>query len=442
MDAKAKHRAVQKHRELTREHDSMTSGGTDFGRSASQIPWNPRYDSDEMAALPATRKETVEYHRWTAESWAGRLRPEQYLEREDYLHQGRLAAPDKHTTWVLTNRNREPDHRPMFSFAETYEKKAWVAYKGTVSTILADAITSMFNQPQFSERQYPERLMRELHKILREKNDLKETDESPEKYKGKGGTENDFAFSVIWSDIDQDYHEDLGWTPLPSWYHSLDATASDEHERANVMLGGPPVQELTRFRINEVMCSEKALQEHRNTLAARSKADDAAQVTFVPTIDQMEWHWRREDYVTRQLLNPHHGEGDCGSLISGVLDEDTGVALSWARFYTKTEGDDTLNILRVQYNELESDEARRQDIVHGIAKCLLRVQVKASQQSVNAVQVWNADPMVEDAIKLLDPKAQRRVREKEHVACLRWDGSRLGFGRKCEWCWREYISWR
>lgn len=431
MDRAAMNDFLREHHDHPmRDKKKLNVAKTDFEGPAAQVPCHPRYDSENMAVRIATYEEAVKCHEFTSEDWAGRLTQDQYMEREHYLQQGPMASPERHDTWILTWRDRQPNKRPIFGSCETFEKPAWIAWNDKITKVTAYATTAVFSQKQYTGRRYSNRLAGDIYESLK-----------AEKHRQEKDKERDIAFNVIWSSISGDFYQTLDWTPLPSWHHNLTAVSPADYERSIKELGGTPVTDLNRYRVQTLMCSDAAMREHADVLLARSRTENTPQITFVPTIDQMDWHWRREDYATRQLSDEKHGVEDPSLLTAGVYDEESCTVMAWTHYYTATEQEDSLNILRIQYNELEINPQRRPMVVKGITKCLLRAQLEAAKQKIGTVQVWNSDPMVEEAIRLLDPNAKRQTHEKRQVACLKWDGRRLGYGDKVTWCWREFINW-
>ncbi|KAI5300968.1 hypothetical protein KEM55_003596 [Ascosphaera atra] len=384
----------------------------------------PPADSPNLVLVSGTDHEKVKCRETNGVEWAGRLTMEQYKEREAVV-EARTLVHTGCTAWILTDKNLPPDERPIYASCETTARPAWVAHKGVVEETRSHAVGTVFCPAKYRGKGYASRMLTELGKIL-------------ETYQNEHTVYKHGVFSTLWSDIGKKFYTKLGWEPYPSAHYALDPLGADEyvqllHGTTGFDVGA--ITDLTREDVKETMCSPDALEKTRNTLLEASKASDNAQVALKPTYEQLAYSWTREEYTCEQLVT---GKATAFPSAKGAAVKDANVYMAWALAYYAKQEEDTLYILHIQHDQNPKDE---QATVKALAACLIRAQAEAKEWNMHAVKVWNASPLTEKAVKLIDPNRQIVHRENDHVSSLRWYGKDLGLGEKPDWWWIERYAW-
>ncbi|EGE05767.1 hypothetical protein TEQG_04775 [Trichophyton equinum CBS 127.97] len=168
-------------------------------------------DSPDIALVVATPAERIESIRANGLSWKGPLTMEQYIAREDFLIQQDMVKDGWMTCWVLVDRRLRPDKRPILSSCESIAKRAFLAYKGNIETVITHGIGSVFCPPEHRGRGYAKRMIIELSKIL----------DTWQQERGAGQGHPQCLFSVLYSDIGKSFYAAHGWHPYASSHFTL-----------------------------------------------------------------------------------------------------------------------------------------------------------------------------------------------------------------------------
>ncbi|EFE42598.1 conserved hypothetical protein [Trichophyton verrucosum HKI 0517] len=400
-------------------------------------------DSPDIALVVATPAERIESIRANGLSWKGPLTMEQYIAREDFLIQQDMVKDGWMTCWVLVDRRLRPDERPILSSCESIAKRAFLAYKGNIETVITHGIGSVFCPPEHRGRGYAKRMIIELSKIL----------DTWQQERGAGQGHPQCLFSVLYSDIGKSFYAAHGWHPYASSHFTLapeavgtaavngsangNGNSSGNNGSVRITKGVDMsiVKDMSREDVLRYMCSEPVMEQHKQKLKDASKVSSKAIAAFPPDFAHMSWHWARDEFYS-QILRPEKGE----THVKGAAVPSRKVFMTWNRKYGATPKDCTLYILRTQHEE-PSSPAERQGVVEALAAILRRARVEAHEWNVDHVQIWNPSALVKEAIQIADPDAAEVHREKDSIPCLKWDGDKFGYGENVDWMWNERYGW-
>lgn len=395
----------------------------------------PDADAPEVVLAHPSEQERTTYRLSTAAEWAGRLNVEQYLERERTV-ENRPLGKDFLTGWILTNKHLPPNKRPIYATCETFTLPAWVAYKGTCKDVVAYGVGSVYCDKKYRGKGYATKMISELNKAL--------------KLEQKGSLlKEPCAFSILWSDIGKQFYNRLGWAPYTSSHYALNPISPDDYVQLLHGVTGydvAAVEELTRSDIEKKVCSETALAKTKQLLVNASKRVSNAQVSIQPAYSVFDYHFVREEFTSGHLITEQqkpagaHFSFPTARGASVKVSDTITVSVVWSLTLYADPKEDTLYILHIQHDQPSTPEEEA-GVVKGIAACLIRAQMEAKQWNTHAVKLWNATPIVEKAIAMIDPTSQIVHREKDHIASLQWYGQEGMSEEKPEWWMAERFSW-
>ncbi|KAK2751469.1 hypothetical protein FQN55_000744 [Onygenales sp. PD_40] len=382
----------------------------------------PLGDSPELVLVVPTPAERIQCLKSNGLEWRGPLSSEQYIQRENHLIAQDMTKDGRVTCWVLVDRNLPPDNRPILSSCESFSKHALVAHGGTVEDTLAHGVGSVFCRPEFRRRGYAGRMITELAKKL-------DTWQQENSIRKKG------VFSVLYSDIGKNFYAERGWKAFPSSHFTLAPVSKETFNQgiSGVDLG--LVKDMEADDVKKLMCSDAAMNRYREILRTASEGSNKAKVGFLPDYATFSWHWAREQFYSNILL-PQKGEPK----IKGACVEDRKVFVCWNRNFGSTQKDGVLYILRTQYEEPTSP-AEEKSVVEALAAILYRAQLEAHEWGRDHVELWNPPPVIQKAVKMLNPVAEVEHREKNSICSLKWNGKELGLGDGADWYWNEKFAW-
>lgn len=192
----------------------------------------------------------------------------------------------------------------------------------------------------------------------------------------------------------------------------------------------------------------------RKTMSSASGRDKTL-VAIVPTLEQVDWHHTREDFVAQEL----HGKTPDikGAMIS--TEKGKSIWCYWTRMFYNEDPQqskgNTLHILRIVIEQKdvflsEKSGAAQEGIefVPAIAALFLAAMEQAREWHMENVEVWNPTTATIRAAQLVWPEANVVHRDKESVASLKWHGEAPA-GLKCgkkvgdvvEWVGNEKYGW-
>jgi hypothetical protein len=240
-------------------------------------------------------------------------------------------------------------------------------------------------------------------------------------------------FTILFSDIGKKFYAQFGWRPYSSSHMMLPARAKEE--LSNGVVGKSVTRDLYAEDVDKNMCNDTIIANLREEMRVASKKSQNAQVAILPDFDHFVWHWAREEFFSQQLFS-HLAP----PTIKGAGNDDARVYCAWNRNFGEKAEDSVLYILRWVYDEPTSPE-QEQKLVHAMADILRRAQHEAKEWGLSTVEFWNPEPLLQKAVKVLDPDAQVVHREKSSISSLRWTGDEHGLGQDVEWVLNEKYTW-
>ncbi|KAI5290431.1 hypothetical protein KEM54_001550 [Ascosphaera aggregata] len=395
----------------------------------------PDADSREVVLVHPTEEEKLAYRRLTAPEWAGRLSVEQYLERERTV-ENRPLGKNALISWILTNKNFPPNKRPIYATCETFTLPGWVAYKGKIKDVVSYGIGSVYCDQKYRGKRYATKMILEVGKALQ--------------LEQKGTLiKEPCNFSILWSDIGKQFYHRLGWAPYTSSHYALNPISPEDYVQLLHGVTGYDVaalRELTRSDIEKTVCGDSALAKAKQLLIDASNKSSRAQVAIQPVYSVFDYHFVREEFTSSHLITEHQKPSGAATSFpdargaSVTVSDHITVFVVWSLTLYSDPKEHTLYILHIQYDQ-PSTESEEADIAKGVAACLIRAQMEAQRWRAHAVKLWNATPIVEKAISMIDPTSEIVHREKDHIASLRWHGGEGLTKEEPEWWFIERYSW-
>jgi GNAT superfamily N-acetyltransferase len=385
----------------------------------------PSGASEELVLVQATELERTQCWHLNAHAWRGPLSPTQYLQREVYLERQPLVSDGKITFWLLTlkdfHQTDKSSARPILASCETLLKDAYIAQDGHLTQVLAHAVGSVFCRPEYRGKGYASRMMSELATRLGKLAWQQPKDAS------RG------HFSVLYSDIGQQFYAKNGWKPMSSTHITLRPIDQAAYDHACQRLDLPPVEDLRSMDLGAIC--QTAISQIESELITKSSMDATKRsyVAVRPDYKHMDWHFAREDFFASALYSSYPE-------VKGTIDRKTGCALIWSRVFQESPEQSGLAMLKTiipaHYDTATENTA---DLEKSIAALLLRAQLEATASNMRAgVEVWNPEKVILRAAKVLANEEDVEVvtRKDEHICSLRWEGE-----GHVEWLANEKYAW-
>jgi hypothetical protein len=333
-------------------------------------------------------------------SWAPPMTIEQYVGRETALSEAALSANGGTKYFILHPKN-EPD--TIVSACEVTTKRALVADRsnGTTQEVAAYSIASVFTNPLFREHGMASHMLRKVQGVV---------DATTE-------------FGALYSDIGRVYYTRLGWKDFrsPQVLLALDDALPVTYPDGVALLIAAEVAPLCERDVEEVKGRFQRLAE---------SGGDNRYVTFLPTAEQLAWHFTRDSYVCKTLLGRE-------VVHRGAKTEDGAAWIYWDHDLREKK----LKVLRIVTRGEDGVEKQRGDV----KKLLLAALAEAREWGLPKVLVWNPTTEVADVTtgiwRDLGPQVQVTFEEREDgsIPSLRWKGGKGLQG--VVWESNEYYAW-
>ncbi|KAL4900645.1 hypothetical protein BDW74DRAFT_188086 [Aspergillus multicolor] len=356
----------------------------------------------------------------TSTIWTDALTVPQYMEEYAYMLTVPLAREGGITQWILVDSEAADDpnesaggqgrRRTVLASCETFRKRALVSntVNDSVEECIVHGIASVFCAPELRRQGYASRLLKELGRIL------PSWQTSPKSR---------CAGSVLYSDINPEFYERLGWVPSPS--------LQLEFQPQDVICEARPLyaEDL------EALCrrDEDIL---RASLRGPSSTVNGTKVKFaiIPDHAHIRWHHSKEEFGANSLFAGSR-KPDVKGAIAGS--EENRVWVIWAhRFYrhpgSSESSANTLYILRLVVESSAPDARDVKAVLHA-------AQSEALQWGLGKVKLWSPTRELEETIEAAGVKFEKVTREKDSIPCLNWFGE--GTTRQVEWLLNEKYAW-
>ncbi|KAK4154700.1 hypothetical protein C8A00DRAFT_42576 [Chaetomidium leptoderma] len=374
------------------------------------IPFN------DVVFAEATPQQRVLCWELNGASWAPPMTLEQYVGRETTLSQTALSANGGTKYWIL---HPKDDPTTIVSACEVTSKRALISEPTTgTREVAAYSIASVFTNPRFRERGMAGHLLRQVQAHV--------DDDA-----AGAATE----CGALYSDIGRAYYTRLGWKDFRSPQVLFTLAAADD----DLAITPPsrddddddvPVALLTAEQVAP-LC-EKDVAAVREAFG-RHHAQDAGnktRVAFLPTAEQLAWHFARDSYVCQTMLGRE-------VVHRGAATADGAAWIYWDHDLREKK----LKVLRIVTRGGDGVEKRRGDV----GKLLRAALGEAKEWGLPKVLVWS--PAVEvtaaatELWRELGPKVQVAFEEREDgsIPSLRWRG-----GKALDdvvWECNEYYAW-
>jgi hypothetical protein len=332
-------------------------------------------------------------------SWAPPMTIEQYVGRETTLSETSLSANGGTKYFIL---HPKTDPHSIVSACEVTTKRALVAGPAgaPVREVAAYSIASVFTNPRFRERGMAGHLLRKVQETV---------DATTE-------------CGALYSDIGRVYYTRLGWQDFRSPQVLLSFA---DALRPAVPSGAV----LLRDGDVPALC-ERDVDALRRRFAEPAPSGETTRFTFLPTPEQLAWHFARDRYVCQTLMGRE-------VVYRGARTEDGASWILWDHDLREKK----LKVLRIVADDTKGEEKRKGDV-----ELLVRAALaEAADWGLHKVLVW--EPSVDlagVATKLwreLGPALQVTFDEREDgsIPSLRWKGGKSLDG--VAWEDDEYYAW-
>ncbi|TLS26415.1 hypothetical protein PpBr36_04843 [Pyricularia pennisetigena] len=408
----------------------------------------PPASSPSLIVTKATPDELRRIWISTYNNWGRALSVADYVERERYITTIPGSSEGRMTSWVLVEADKSPEERQVLSSCDTWRKPAVAVLPGGkhIEDGIAHVIGGVFTAPEFRGKGYASRMMTEVGKILK----TYQADQVSHSHGGKtlrqtsgrgaseinGHGKSPVLFSALYSDIGKGFYAKHGWRPYPSTHISWTPT----HIKAAPSTNGDvsresrhQVRALEETELPELCAIDERLIRAR--LPAEAARTGRPAVAIIPCLDNVQWHLRREAYVTSHM----YADGRVPSIRGAVWGPPGGRLWAyWMRGYYGAVEHNTLNVLRVVVEN--PDEARVEDLIEGFRGIVELARAEAGRWDMGDVQFWNPEGLVKELVQRCGVDYRVVHREEESIASLMWYGEG-GEDREVEWIVNEKIAW-
>ena len=235
----------------------------------------PGSEATNLCLVRPTQEELSRIYRVTFTEWGDALTLAEFLEESEFLTQVPLAKEGRMASWILTENDKPENERRCFCSCETFSKRTFVVDKdGNLSENIVHGIASVFVNPQYRNKGFGRRLMRELAQLLPKRRMIQLHS----------------IGSVLYSDIGTLYYTKLGW-PAPSVNFHLEFDATTKHLESDAR----SIQEIALPKL----CQEDEIMIQKSMVAQpRGKT----YFMIVPDSDHMLWHISKESFACEKIF--------------------------------------------------------------------------------------------------------------------------------------------
>ena len=370
-------------------------------------------DNSLSLAIPSTDELELIY-RLTFEEWGDSLTLPEYLEESGYLTSVPLAENFGMVSWILTDKDKPLNLRPILASCETFRKRAFVTdHNGQVSESIIYGIASVFVNPSHRYMGYGTRLMDELSVVL------SEWHMGPLRSVG----------SILYSDIGKDYYTKRGWSAYP---------VNDHIEFEPIRCSIPSDVHLLVDEDVSQLCKDDEAIARKSLINSPS---GKTRMMIIPDADHMQWHISKEEFACQKIFG--HVPQAKGALAGN--EHGSRVWAIWAhRYYGHPDScpeDNTLYILRfvIESQDMSQSQLKVQaDYVRGV---LQAAQAEAAEWGLRSVKLWHPTPLALDLLERSGLKYRQVEREDDSIASLKWFESDSSSDDDLEWVASEKYAW-
>lgn len=363
------------------------------------------FDPETLILREASEAEKIKSWENNSEAWKGKLTVKQYIEQQTINGRQALTRDGRIRYWILT------DGSEIFTSAETLQKPA-VAYDGQNKTrVRTYGIAGVYTPPRFRRHGCASSLMRKLVQWLDSDDVICD-------------------FTVLWSAVGvscestaivcfysyyKKFYERFGWMVFDTKEVLIPSAPSDTGNATT----------LFREQIEDI-----CRRDTETVLSQYPTSGSKIYVACLPTYEQAEWHFASEDYIASQL-------GKTSTLntltqVKGIMSQEQDTWCYWLHDFNA----DKLIILRL----FIGDEDKT---IPSLMQILQKARGEAFRSGLTNVSIWDPDPRIFEAIKLLDVQSTVLEEIENNIPCLRWKGGKFGdkIADRVTWQHREMYPW-
>ena len=371
-------------------------------------------DSNLSLAIPSTDELEVN-SRLTFIEWGDALTLPEYLEESKILTKVPLAENYGMVSWILTDKDKPLNQRPILASCETFRKRAFVTNQnGQVSESIIYGIASVFVNSSHRYMGYGTRLMHELGSVL------SEWHMGPLRSVG----------SILYSDIGKDYYTKRGWSASPVNNHvELDPIS------CNVP---PHVHLLAKEDVSQLCKDDEAIA--RKSLVNSSSRK--TRMMIVPDADHMQWHISKEEFACQKLFGKvPRAKG----ALAGDYKHSSRIWAVWVhRYYghpSSCPENNTLYILRFVIENQDPSQSQIKMQAECVREVLQTAQAEAAEWGLQSVKLWNPTALALDLLERSGLEYRQVEREDDSIASLKWFENDSSADAELEWVACEKYAW-
>ena len=337
-------------------------------------------------------------------SWAPPMTIAQYTQRETTLSETALSANGGTRYCVLHPRG---DPETIVSACEVTRKKGVVADAEGVREVEGYAIASVFTNPDYRGQGLAGYLLKKVQEMV---------DATAE-------------FGALYSDIGREYYTRLGWKDFRSAQALLTTVETKGGEEELVLPGVEGAVELIGEDEAAALC-EKDVAAVKARLGRERDGAATTRIAFLPTPEQLRWHFARDRYMCHRLLGRE-------VVHRGARTADGAAWILWDHDLREKK----IKVLRIVTGEADGEEKRRRDV----RALLLAALAEARDWDLQKVLVWAPSAEQTAAVgeiwRELGPRVHVALEEREDgsIPSLRWRGDKALDG--VVWEDNEYYAW-
>ncbi|PKS07148.1 hypothetical protein jhhlp_005748 [Lomentospora prolificans] len=340
---------------------------------------------DEVVFTESSTEQRELSWRINGVSWSAPLNLEDHLER-----QALLDTKDPGRTYYVVHRRGNP--LDIVCAVESVAKTALIKPPGgSVQPTKAYGVAAVHTNPTYRKQGMAAWMLCRLQEVM----------------------DKDSDFSVLYSGIGPEFYAKYGWNMALATQVTL------------FLLGSvvpPAMPEGVKFLAREEVAPlcEKDIAK-LTTRLSESPEDGRTRVAFLPTFEQMDWHFERNAISARKLRDREPQN-------FGAVTAD---GANWV-YWIHEVGKGTLGILRIVAEN------------PGAAMDLMRAAlVEAKDWGFERVTLWNPQGDIEEAARTLGVEDETGVRvrfegRQNRLPCLRWKG-----GERVDVLWEDnhHYAW-
>ncbi|KAJ6259307.1 hypothetical protein Dda_6207 [Drechslerella dactyloides] len=419
---------------------STTSPSSPTVNSAPSSPIDVKHP--HLILRPATIPER--HYSWVinSPSWRGILTENAYYLREAHLSYQDLTRNGGIMYWVLVDPAgpckpacpETPDH--ILSACETIRKPCLIVRSnGEVEDVISYGIGGVYTSERHRGKGYARTMMQLLGHQLKDLPDPSD----PKKAHVRVG------FSVLYSDIGKQFYKKVGWQPHQSSHISFPAKLPSSVSASSAT---GKVKKIAKTDL-KALCAVDCTHIRRFVAKTPFKAGIKARCVQLPTVEVMEWHHAREEFLGQYATTKAPTVKGAWAPLTPTAEYppregSEGLDSAWA-IWTHDFAEKKLVFLRLHVPPVTS--ANKDAVSAALRALVVAAAEEAQAWGFSEILSWNPDDLTEEAVKSVVGEESYDLvhRENDSIASLMWyhreGGSEEVEPEGIEWLFNEKSGW-